>query len=355
MLRHTLWMAVVGLMLLVSPALAAPCTSDGWQPTFVRDLDREDKPYYVTGGMSFLPLEWVPNGGYVPHACRLVRGPQDLRDQRGFTTCQDYTRVQCGCSRSIPGNRTCAAFLRWKDQGGGAPASVGAIAPSRGATLSVPTSTSAWRQAAQYRGGVHAAQFGLVLQGGPWTNGRLQNGAYDGNRVFSAQGFDFTGGGDAYLKFAVNGGGQYMGFYPRVLEGVSVLHMTTHHSWANSVVVPENAWIFAHVRVEPDGSYRIAVSNGGYDDRGGQVIYRNTGRLANLRTRFDFQFLDNYAGAQASVTINEAVVRTGGGGRAGASPLQPAPGGASRGAGAVCSANSDCASSICLLGICAPR
>jgi hypothetical protein len=366
MLRSGILAAVLGLLLVSSPAMSSPCTSNSWQPTFVHDLDTDDTPFYVTSGMTFVPLQWQPNGGYVPHACALVRGPQDLRDTRGFTTCQDYTRVQCGCSRSIPGNSTCAAFLRWHNPPPGPAASGPAagpwVAPGIGpappmspsvapAIVAVPL--NGWRQAAQYAGGLQGSSLGLVLQGGAWTNGQLRGGAYDGNRVVSAQVFDFSRGGDAYMKLLANGAGQYMGFWPRVLEGVSVLHMTTHHSWANSVVVPDNAWVYAHLRVEPDGAYRIAVAAGNYDDRGGQVIYRNAGRLANPRGRLELQFADNYAGQAASMVIGEAVVKTGGGGVSAFPPARS--GGQARPAGGACSTSADCASSVCLLGVCAPR
>jgi hypothetical protein len=124
----------------------------------------------------------------------------------------------------------------------------------------------------------------MILGGGPWTNGRLQNGVYDGNRIYSREVFDF---------------------WPRLLEHVSVGSLTTHHSWANSVVIPENTWIFTHLRVNPDGSYRITASLGNYDDAGGKVINEGNGRLASPRGRLDMQFSDNYAGVAVSVTIGE--------------------------------------------------
>ena len=109
----TVALAALLIVGLAAPLAAAPCTNNNWQPTFVHDLDNEDGPYYVGAGGGFLKLNWDQSGGYVPHACDLVRGPEDTRDPRGFTTCEDYTRIQCGCSRSLPGNDTCAAFLRW--------------------------------------------------------------------------------------------------------------------------------------------------------------------------------------------------------------------------------------------------
>ncbi|MCK6453218.1 MAG: hypothetical protein L6R19_20570 [Alphaproteobacteria bacterium] len=402
--KRALPAVVLAVLLASSPLHAAPCSNDQWQPTFVHDLDRDDWPYYVTADGNFLKLEHRQPGGFVPHACELLRGPQDLRDRRGFTTCQEYTRVQCGCSRNIPGNRTCAAFLTWNaaaappapavppPQGPGAsvapPSGVGIVPPGGVSTappygqpaappayppparppvatampapapapfaaqpVSVPASD--WQQAPQYRGALQPGPNGLVVQGGPWTNGRLKDGYYDGSRVFSTQSFDLSRGGDVHLRFLANGGGQYMGIYPRLLEGVGVRFLTTHHSWSNSVVIPDNTWMFAHLRVEPDGSYRISVARSNYDDRGGQSVYSNSGRLANPRGRLELHFVDNYAGPRASIVIGEAVVTAGGAPPASAGMAPPPATGGGRPAGATCRGPSDCASSICLLGVCA--
>jgi hypothetical protein len=231
--------------------------------------------------------------------------------------------------------------------------------PAAQTGISVALSSNAWVQASQYVGAVTSGDQGLLLTGGPWTNGRLVDGRYDGNRVLSRETFDFSAGGDVYMAFAVNGGGKYMGFYPRLIAGVSVKHMTTHHSWAGSVVVPERAWLFGHLRVERDGSYRLTVAKGGYDDRGGQVILGADGRLSSPSGQLDFQFADNYAGTGASVLIGEAWVYAGGTGVPNvATPTPPAGGGlgaaGGRPAGASCAVNEDCAGSVCLLGVCAP-
>ncbi len=93
-------------------ARAAECTDNGWAPTFVHDVDRPDGPYYVTPSLGFTKLRGNSGDTWTPHACELIRG-SGLRDQRGFTNCQQYTRVQCGCARRLSmGNNACAAFLR---------------------------------------------------------------------------------------------------------------------------------------------------------------------------------------------------------------------------------------------------
>lgn len=285
-----------------SPIVAATCTDDDWQPSLVYDFDNHDGVYYVTKSGEFQKLQWRPESGYRSAVCSVVRGPQDLRDSRDFTTCEEYTRFQCGCSREVPGNSTCAAFLKWHPAAAEPPETSVAVAAS------VSLAPESWQQAAQYRAPVTASAKGLILGGGAWTNGRLQNGVYDGNRIYSRQVFDFSKGGDGYMRFAVNAGGQYMNIWPRLLEHVSVGSLTTHHSWANSVVIPENTSIFTHLKVNPDGSYRITASLGNYDDAGGKVITEGNGRLATSRGRLDLQFSDNYAGVAVSVTIAEVKI-----------------------------------------------
>jgi hypothetical protein len=88
----------------------AECRDNFWQPTFVHDIDRPDGPYYVMPNLQFVKLRG--NGPeWIAHACELIRA-HGVRDLRGFTTCQEYTRIQCGCKRGVSeGNITCAKFL----------------------------------------------------------------------------------------------------------------------------------------------------------------------------------------------------------------------------------------------------
>jgi hypothetical protein len=365
---------LAALIAFAGPVASSPCTNNNWQPTFVHDLEFPDGPWHVGSQGSFTQLEWSANGGYVPHACRLVPDKNATRNPRGWTSCSEYMRVQCGCSRSIPGNSTCAAFLAGHTVAipgpiAGGPNQPGGLAnvappvpqppPPIGAARSINVPASGFQQAQQYRGAVTPQGNSIVLTGGAWTNGRLANGAYDGNRIQSKEAYDFSAGGDGYMRIVANGAGKYMGFWPRVIEGVSVNHMSTHHSWANSVVVKDNEPVFAHVRVERGGDYRVTVASGNYDDQGGKIIYSNTGKLSNPRARLDLQFADNYAGEAASVTVSETIVKTAATPTATVEPAQPItpqapPSGGKKGNGESCGAPEDCASSICLLGVCAP-
>jgi hypothetical protein len=216
--------------------------------------------------------------------------------------------------------------------------------------ISVALSPGAWVRASQHVGVVSASGQGLVLAGGAWTNGQVREGRVDGNRVTTRETFDFGQGGDVYLAFAVDGRGKYMGFYPRLVAGVSVKHMSTHNSWAGSVVVPDAEMLFGHLSVAPGGNYQLAIARGGYADRGGQVLLRSSGRLAVTAAPLELMFIDNYAGEAANMLIAEAWVYVGHTGSQ-ATPPAPVTGG---GQGGSCSSNADCPGSICLLGVCAP-
>ncbi len=113
-------LALAAMAALAGVARASECTDDGWQPTYVHDLIAPDGPYYVMPNGAFVQLtgDWTNQSG--PGMCCLY----GVRDARGFTTCFEYTRVQCGCGASSWGNSTCAAFLTMKGyrrpgQGGG--------------------------------------------------------------------------------------------------------------------------------------------------------------------------------------------------------------------------------------------
>lgn len=216
--------------------------------------------------------------------------------------------------------------------------------------ISVALSPAAWVRVAPHVGNVTGAPQGLAVVGGAWTNGQLREGRIDGNRITSRERFDFTSGGDVYMAFVANGGGKYMGFYPRVVAGVSVAHMTTHNSWAGSVVVPDGALVFGHLHVAPGGRYALGIALGGYDDHGGQVLLRANGQLPDLTSPLELHFVDNYAGPGASLLVREAWVYV----ASGTTPAVAGTSGAGTAGSGRCGSDADCPGSVCLLGVCAP-
>lgn len=113
-MRKALLAGVMTLVLAASgasSAVAAPCSGNDWQPTFVHDLERPDGPWYVMPNRTFIHLRQSGSPPtWVPQACALIKS-HGVRDRRGFTVCKDYTRIQCGCSRRDLSNTTCSAFI----------------------------------------------------------------------------------------------------------------------------------------------------------------------------------------------------------------------------------------------------
>jgi hypothetical protein len=118
-----------------TPALADNCTGNDWQPTFVHDRENEDGPWFVFPGGGFKRLDGDTADNWKHEACDLI-GRFGLRDTRGFTVCEDYTRVQCGCSRADTSNATCAAFLAGRSIAPSGPSGSGSGGGSSGASNS---------------------------------------------------------------------------------------------------------------------------------------------------------------------------------------------------------------------------
>lgn len=167
------------------------------------------------------------------------------------------------------------------------------------------TITKQWRQMAKHRGRIAYGANSVLLYGDRWTNGRMQNGAIDGNGIESRQTFDLSGGGNVFMRFTIDGAGKYMAIFPRLIAGVGGSHLSTHNSWAGSLVVRDQTQLFAKVAVSRNGDYIFTVSDRGYE---GQPILRHEGRLKVLKARVQMQFADNYAGKKARLAIDEAKV-----------------------------------------------
>ncbi|MDD3845445.1 MAG: hypothetical protein PHC90_03700 [Syntrophorhabdaceae bacterium] len=116
-MKIRLFVLCLGIICLIglasTSADAGPCRGNGWQPTFVHDLITPDGPYYVMPNGSFVKLVGMSQREWTNHACRLI-STNGVRNRRGYTTCNDYTRIQCGCDAGSRSNNTCANFLRFK-------------------------------------------------------------------------------------------------------------------------------------------------------------------------------------------------------------------------------------------------
>ncbi len=112
-ISRSLGLMVLVLFLGITSVQAGSCRNNNWQPTFVHDMNNEDGPWYVSSSGQFVKLRIVNNRDWRPHACELIRRG-GVRNRKGYTTCQQYTRIQCGCKRGVSErNSTCARFLRF--------------------------------------------------------------------------------------------------------------------------------------------------------------------------------------------------------------------------------------------------
>lgn len=184
----------------------------------------------------------------------------------------------------------------------------GAERPAAGRQLQLALTRDGWVRSAGHDGAIAVTRQGLVARGGAWTNGRKVKGRRDGNHLRSRQSFDLPHGGDIRMRFSVDAGGKYLALYPTLFSGVAMRHLSTHNSWAGSVVIPERTWLFAHLHIAPSGDYRIAVARGNFADRGGTLLDQAHGRLTRRQGQVELRFVDNYAGTAASVLIGEAWV-----------------------------------------------
>lgn len=116
-MKSKLFVLVLGVICIIGLAAvsadAGPCRGNGWQPTFVHDLITPDGPYYVMPNGSFVKLIGMNQREWTNHACSLINS-NGLRDRRGYTNCNQYTRIQCGCDLNSRSNATCARFLMFK-------------------------------------------------------------------------------------------------------------------------------------------------------------------------------------------------------------------------------------------------
>ena len=111
--RTLLWLlAALGLIASAQHANAEACRGSGWTPTFVHDLDNPDGPWFVLANGGFERVILSSSRSYTPHACDQINA-YGIRDRTGYTNCQQYTRIQCGCRRGYSESKpACARFMR---------------------------------------------------------------------------------------------------------------------------------------------------------------------------------------------------------------------------------------------------
>jgi len=155
---------------------------------------------------------------------------------------------------------------------------------------------------------------GLYMPAAPFKNG-CKNYVCDGNYAETKERFNFQNGGDLYISFVADGGGQYM-WFGTTLEGVPYIPLSTDHSWSGSFVVANKLRLFLHLKINSNKTYSWTVCSGNYDDNGGTVLTKLDNTLSDseyekLSDTFVKIWLgDNYAGTDASMTVYEVKICT---------------------------------------------
>ncbi len=177
----------VTVALCSSPVQSSPCRTNSWQPTYVHDLvGRDGGPYYVMPDGRFVALtgDWASQSG--PGMCCLY----GVRDTRGFTTCFEYTRVQCGCDLESLVNDTCRRFLAMKGSVPGPPTPASGLAGRwqgcDGRVVEFTVAGGILRGAYVVLGGLGAYGFSLGEVG--YEAREVSPGVYDGRVLWKGAG-----------------------------------------------------------------------------------------------------------------------------------------------------------------------
>lgn len=319
----------------VQAAQAEACRNNGWQPTFVHDLDLPDGPWYVTPGGQFAHMKITQSQSWTPHACDLIR-QGGVRDRLGYTTCQDYTRVQCGCQRGLSeANQTCAAFLSLHTR-------------QYQVELYDPNGGNGGNSGNQPRGGglvVDPNFSGFGSPGGPWGT----NVQYGGNGIWWNSGganvragtVNLTGAGVSTGLYIQNSSGRGPHVYGTTAQRINVQQGATYR--ISFLGMARNLGSNGGVNITVDPAWRIrpvSMPGGTYNWR------RFEGTFVAPANYIDLRILSEDRG---EVWITDMTLeRVGSSGGSGGNS-----GGNSGGQPGSCQTDADCPNSVCLLGQCA--
>jgi hypothetical protein len=152
---------------------------------------------------------------------------------------------------------------------------------------------------------IHYQKTKITLDGAPFTNGRPDaNGHVDGNAIETKKGYDWRGC-TLQVAFSVLGPGKYTSL--RIgLQGLPTVSMTTHHSWADSQVIPNDALLFLTYEITKTGKWEAIVCE---DWEDGEVVAQANGTLNKEQleraadTGVTISFGDNYAGTACRLVV----------------------------------------------------
>jgi len=190
------------------------------------------------------------------------------------------------------------------------------LSPSHaaGETTVVGCNLAAWQQAEKHDARIVETTDGkLTLHGANFTNAKLVNGRYDGNRIVSISTFNLEWA-DVFYKFVADGADSYQSM-TLAAENIPSPRMSTHHSFADSVLVEKQTPYFVHISLQNNGIIKWTLSKNAYATESGSEVVASKriplmlDQQEKLKvTRLVVGFGDNYAGREASMTLLEAKV-----------------------------------------------
>lgn len=174
----------------------------------------------------------------------------------------------------------------------------------------IPLNTSSWTQQTVSNALVVHSTDKLILHGDVWKNGRMdENGFVDGNSIVSTATFNHVGV-SSYIKLKVHADDQYLWLQAKP-NGMPIKLLTTHHSWANSDVLPEDTWLYIRTAIKDNGQWLYVISTRAYDDERGDILYSYSGTFSHEQLKaynklpFIISFFDNYGGVNTNLTVAE--------------------------------------------------
>ncbi len=162
-----------------------------------------------------------------------------------------------------------------------------------------------WYPHSSHRGPGKFNNYGIELQGVPMRRANLW---YSRGRAFNHV------GQDVYIRFFVSTNNRYVGFHLNP-GNLPKKHYTTQRSWGGSKLIPNRQWLYQRSTVLPDGRWTVTVARNNYDNRGGQVLHKQSGKLnggqlnAMKRMQYMFGYNDTYAAHATRLYVRELYSR----------------------------------------------
>lgn len=167
----------------------------------------------------------------------------------------------------------------------------------------IPMNTSNWFS--NSCGAIQETSEGIQIWGTDYRSG---------NMLISKDFYDLSNNAEIYMKWKVNGNGNYMAVYQGAYQ-TNGSNFTTGWSFSGSILVSDDTWYYTHIRINSDYTYSFVTSTNGYDDNGGNVYYSVSNTIPTDRQEFIrnsqlyFFIGDNYGNTGAWMVAAEVKLK----------------------------------------------